>query len=207
MVDQIQNLDGLGLGGERRVISVVFVETLPFEAMPLGLPPDALLERLNLYLTAAAEAIHARQGLVDKFIGSEVMGLFNTQLNPDDEHAWKALQAAITMRDELEALSARLGQPQMRCCRIGVHTGVATLGNVGNATRRDFTAIGDMINLAKRLQEHAAYGQVIISDDTYQLCREHIASHDCEMHVTERATIQVRGRRQPVAVYEVVCTR
>jgi len=207
MVDQIQSLDGLALGGERRLVTVVFVETLPFEAMPVALSPAALLERLNLYLTVATDAIHQRQGLVDKYIGSAVMGLFNTQLNPDDDHAWQALLAAMTMREALRALSDRLGEAPGRCCRIGVHSGVATLGNVGNATRRDFTAIGDMINLAKRLQEHAGFGQVIISDDTYQLCRASITAHDCDLRVTEQATIQVRGRRQPVTVYEVTCAR
>lgn len=206
MVDQIRSLDGLGLGGERRLITVVFVETLPFEVMPAGLPPAEQLARISRDLTAAAEAIHERRGLVDKFIGTEVMGLFNTQLNPDDDHAWQALLAAITMRDRLQAFPDELGNGR-GACRISVHTGVATLGNVGNATRRDFTAIGDMINVAKRLQEHAAHGQVIISEDTYRLCRERIAEHECGMQVTEHTTIQVRGRRQPVTVYEVACTR
>lgn len=206
MVDQIQSLDGLGLGGERRLISVVFVETLPSEVMPAGLPPAEQLARINQYLTAATEAIHERRGLVDKFIGSEVMGLFNTQLNPDDDHAWQALQAAITIHDRLQVF-AESTQHQWRACRISVHTGVATLGNVGNPTRRDFTAIGDMINVAKRLQEHAAHGQVIISEDTFRLCEDRIAGHECGMEVTEHTTIQVRGRRQPVTVYEVACTR
>jgi len=207
MVDQIQSVDGLALGGERRMISVLFVETLSIDALAAELHPVALLERVNQYLTASAEAIHRRRGLVDKFVGSEVMGLFNTQLNPDEDHAWQAVLAALTMLDELRALSARLGDPAQLCCRIGVHSGVATLGNVGNATRREFTAIGDTINLAKRLQEHATYGQLIISEDTYRLCRDRIETADTRMHISQHATIQVRGRRQPVTVYEVLCAR
>lgn len=207
MVDQIQSVDGLALGGERRMISVLFVETLSIDALAAELHPVALLERVNQYLTASAEAIHRRRGLVDKFVGSEVMGLFNTQLNPDEDHAWQAVLAALTMLDELRALSARLGDPAQLCCRIGVHSGVATLGNVGNATRREFTAIGDTINLAKRLQEHATYGQLIISEDTYRLCRDRIETADTRMHISQHATIQVRGRRQPVTVYDVLCAR
>lgn len=207
MVDQIESVDGLALGGERRMISVLFVETLSIDALAAELHPVALLERVNQYLTASAEAIHRRRGLVDKFVGSEVMGLFNTQLNPDEDHAWQAVLAALTMLDELRALSARLGDPAQLCCRIGVHSGVATLGNVGNATRREFTAIGDTINLAKRLQEHATYGQLIISEDTYRLCRDRIENAETRMHISQHATIQVRGRRQPVTVYEVLCAR
>lgn len=206
MVDQIQSLDELGLGGERRVITVVFVETLPLEALPAGLPPAEQLARINQYLTAAADAIQARRGLVDKFIGSEVMGLFNTQLNPDEDHAWQALLAAMDMHRRLQEFADADGE-HWRACRISVHTGVATLGNVGNPTRRDFTAIGDMINVAKRLQEQASYGQVIISEDTYRLCQDRISEHECGLEITEHTTIQVRGRRQPVTVYEVICTR
>src|SRR5690606_30411966 len=136
MVDQIQSLDELGLGGERRVITVVFVETLPLEALPAGLPPAEQLARINQYLTAAADAIQARRGLVDKFIGSEVMGLFNTQLNPDEDHAWQALLAAMDMHRRLQEFADADGE-HWRACRISVHTGVATLGNVGNPTRRD----------------------------------------------------------------------
>ena len=132
------------------------------------------------------------------------MGLFNTQLNPDEDHAWQALLAAMDMHRRLQEFADADGE-HWRACRISVHTGVATLGNVGNPTRRDFTAIGDMINVAKRLQEQASYGQVIISEDTYRLCQDRISEHECGLEITEHTTIRVRRRRQPVTVYEVIC--
>ncbi|GIV80950.1 MAG: hypothetical protein KatS3mg051_0304 [Anaerolineae bacterium] len=172
MVDNIQDLDELGLGGERRTITALFVETRPFHSFPDSLRPQALMERLNLYLTAGAEAIHMHQGVIDKFMGNEIMGLFNTQLNPDADHAWQAVRAALTMADEFQTLAERLGEEPVAHWRIGIHTGIATLGNVGSPLRRAFTAIGDTVNLAKRLQENAAPGQIILSEDTWAACAD-----------------------------------
>jgi adenylate cyclase len=203
MVDNIQSLDGLGLGGERRVVTVMFVETRPFHAFPPHLRPPELMELLNLYLTVGAEAIHNQSGVIDKFMGNEIMGLFNTQLNPSDTHAWWAVQAALKMADEYSTLSEKLGEGPDPYYRIGIHTGVAALGNVGSPTRREFTAIGDTVNLAKRLQENAAPSQIILSEETYQQCAEQINDPANRILVLERATIQVKGIRQAVKIFEI----
>jgi adenylate cyclase len=203
MVDNIQSLDGLGLGGERRVVTVMFVETRPFHAFPPHLRPPELMELLNLYLTVGAEAIHNQNGVIDKFMGNEIMGLFNTQLNPSDTHAWWAVQAALKMADEYSTLSEKLGEGPDPYYRIGIHTGVAALGNVGSPTRREFTAIGDTVNLAKRLQENAAPSQIILSEETYQQCAEQINDPANRILVLERATIQVKGIRQAVKIFEI----
>jgi adenylate cyclase len=203
MLDNIQSLDGLGLGGERRTVTVMFVEPCPFHAFPPNLPPPELMELLNLYLTVGAESIHNQNGVIDKFMGNEIMGLFNTQLNPSDTHAWWAVQAALNMADEYAVLSEKLGEEPEPYYRIGIHTGVAAMGNVGSATRREFTAIGDTVNLAKRLQENAALGQIILSDETYRQCAAQINDPANHILVLERSTIQVKGIRQAVKIYEV----
>lgn len=202
MVDNIQSLDGLALGGERRLITVVFVESRPFHSFEEDIHPQDLMEQINLYLTAGAEAIHKQSGVIDKFMGNEIMGLFNTQLNPSDDHAWRAVQAALKMADDYSVLSAQDGAT-LPYYRIGIHTGIATLGNVGSATRREFTAIGDTVNLCKRLQENASPGQIIISDETYEHCADQLHDPDSDILVLERASIQVKGRRQSVNIYEV----
>jgi adenylate cyclase len=203
MLDNIQSLDGLGLGGERRIVTVMFVETRPFHSFPPHLQPLELMELLNLYLTVGAEAIHNQTGVIDKFMGNEIMGLFNTQLNPSDTHAWWAVQAALKMAEEYTELSAKLGEEPESHYRIGIHTGVAALGNVGSPTRREFTAIGDTVNLAKRLQENAAPGQIILSEETYYQCADQINDPVNHILVLERATIQVKGIRQAVKIYEI----
>ena len=203
MVDNIQSLDSLGLGGERRVITVMFVETRSFESFPATLRPAELMSRLNLYLTAGAEAIHNQTGVIDKFMGSEIMGLFNTQLNPCDDHALRAILAALRMAEDFPALAAEQGESFTPVFRIGIHTGEATLGNVGSASRRDFTAIGDVVNLAKRLQENAVRGQIIVSDETWRACQSWHDDSTVGLEAVELPSIQVKGRRQMARIYQV----
>jgi adenylate cyclase len=161
------------------------------------------MELLNLYLTVGAEAIHHHNGVIDKFMGNEIMGLFNTQLNPSDDHAWLAVQAALEMVEDYPVLAQELGEPPIPHYRIGIHTGVATLGNVGSASRREFTAIGHAVNLTKRLQENATPGQVIISGDTYQYCYNALSDPSNRIQVVERPSIQVKGISQAAQIYEV----
>jgi adenylate cyclase len=203
MVDNIQSLDELGLGGERRVITVVFVEARPFHSFPPDLRPQELMELLNLYLTVGAEAIHNQTGVIDKFMGNEIMGLFNTQLNPTEDHAWWAVQAALHMADDYIALAEQIGEDPVPYYRIGIHTGVATMGNVGSASRREFTAIGHTVNLTKRLQENAMPGQIIISDETCRQCYAQLTDPANGILVLERPSIQMKGIRQMAQIFEV----
>ena len=203
MVDNIQSLDELGLGGERRQVSTLFVDVRPFHTFPANIDPQGLMELLNLYLTVGAEAIHNHTGVIDKFMGNEIMGLFNTQLNPSEDHAWWAVQAALKMADDYVELTSHLGEEPVPYYRIGIHTGIATLGNVGSPTRREFTAIGDSINLAKRLQENALTGHIIVSDDTFRHCQDWLLDPANGIQVVERPSIQVKGRRQATQIFEI----
>ncbi|NJL93114.1 MAG: GAF domain-containing protein [Anaerolineae bacterium] len=154
MVDNIRSIERIGLAGERREISVLFVETRPFDTFPASLKAGELMQLLNLYMTVGTEAIHRRAGVIDKYVGSEIMALFNSQLNPSPTHAWDAVRAAIDMALDFQDLYTQLGEtPRLPYYRIGIHSGEATLGNVGSTHRREFSAIGDTVNLTKRLQE------------------------------------------------------
>jgi adenylate cyclase len=203
MVDNIQSLDGLALGGERRIITALFVEVRPFSSFPSELRPHELMEMLNLYLTAGAEAISNQSGVIDKFMGNEIMGLFNTQLNPSESHAWDAVRAALKIAEDSMRLPVQFGEQPIPFHRIGIHTGIATMGNVGSATRREFTAIGDTVNLAKRLQENAQPGQLIISDETYQHCWDYFQDPAHGIMAIEHSLIQVKGRRQATRIFEI----
>jgi PAS domain S-box-containing protein len=203
MLDNIQSLDGLGLGGERRLITIVFVESPPLASGSDALRPQEFMERLNLYLTVGAEAIHHQNGVIDKFMGREMMGLFNTQLNPAHDHAWQAVLAALKIADDFVSLAAALGQGPAPRFRIGIHTGEATVGNLGSPLRRDFTALGDAVNLAKRLEEHAAPGQIIISEDCRCACATQLADPAAGLLVIARGGVQVKGRSQTTAIHEI----
>jgi adenylate cyclase len=164
--------------------------------------PKQLMDILNEYLSVAADCVNETKGVIDKFMGTEIMALWNTQLNPIVDHANYAIECALLMRERFEAMYQRLGiNPDPHWYRIGMHTGVSTLGNVGSIKRRDFTAIGDTINLAKRLEENTSGGQIILSEDTY---RQLVASSDPELFIFEtRPPILGKGKSVATPVYEV----
>ncbi len=145
-----------------------------FTAFSETLQPEDLMETINKYMTVASRAFHTYEGIVDKFMGDAVVGLFNTQLNPHTDHALRAVSAALTIAQNVEALHGLLRTEHRLFFGIGVHTGMAVLGNVGSPRRKEFTAIGNSIQFAKLLQENALGGEVLISQDTYDLVRDHV---------------------------------
>jgi class 3 adenylate cyclase/GAF domain-containing protein len=202
MLDNIQHISRLALGGERREVSCLFADVCPLKTFTHHSPAQ-VMELLNIYLSRATEAVYASNGLIDKYMGSEIMVLFNTQLNPMTDHPGSALTAALELRHALLAVHEALGiDSDPNFYRVGIHSGVATLGNVGSVKRRNFTAIGDTINLAKRLEENAAPGQILVSEDVLSYARS-VGTPLGGIRLDERGTIQVKGRRQQTPVYEV----
>lgn len=203
MVDNIHTIADLDLGGERREVTCVFMYACQYSAFPVELQPHQIMEMLNVYLEVATAHIHRARGVIDKYMGNEIMALFNTQLNPERDHALHAVEMALKMREAYEQLYERLGitpDPHLYC--FGIHTGVATLGNVGSLSRRSFTAIGDTINLTKRIQESSNAGQIIISEETLNHIRASNVSAS-DIRFDEREPLQARGRQQVTRIYEV----
>ncbi|MEO8612544.1 MAG: adenylate/guanylate cyclase domain-containing protein, partial [Chloroflexota bacterium] len=203
MVDNIQVIAGLALGGERREMTCMFVDVRLLSTFPPELRPKQVMELLNQYLEVATNAIRDANGVIDKYMGTEIMALFNTQLNPQTDHALQAMQAALHMREGYLELYRKLGiNPQPHFYRVGIHSGVATAGNVGSLSRRDFTALGDTINLSHRLLENATPGQIIISDSTRDYVQGASGWPD-SISYEEREPIKAKGRQQATVVYEV----
>lgn len=203
MVDNIHEISNLALGGEKREVTCIFAEILPLHLLK-AMRPQEVMDLMNIYLDIATDCVHDTQGVVDKYMGNEVMALYNTQLNPQQNHAWLAIEGALMMRDLSIALYARLGiDPNPHYYNIGVHTGNATLGNVGSLNRRDFTAIGDTINLSKRLQENASAGQIIVSESTIAHLENSLNGSSHQYRFVELDPIQVKGRRQQTRIFEV----
>jgi adenylate cyclase len=204
MVDNIQSIDRLGLGGERRTVTTIFIDVRGFHTFPPGLPPQDLMVLLNRHLTIASDAVSQQTGVIDKYMANEIMGLFNTQLNPADDHAWRALLAALNMAEEYAQFARQSGEPNERVYfRIGIHTGEATLGNVGGEHRREFTAIGDAVNLAHRLLENAGPGQIVISEDTLRACQPHMDTVNARLGALVRERLQVKGRSEATWAYRI----
>ena len=166
MVDQINEIANIEMGGLRREVTCVFADVRPWSTLP-DVAASEKLRILNQYQAIATACIHECGGIIDKYMGNEVMALFNTQLNPEHNHAQMALECGLLMRERFVELYRELGiQPEPHYYIIGMFTGVATLGNVGSFQRREFTALGNSINTAKRIQENAARGTITIVQQT-----------------------------------------
>lgn len=204
MVDNIQSIDSLGLGGERRFVSVFFLDVRSFSTFPRGLSPQQQLALLNHYLTMAADSIQQQNGIIDKYISSEVMALFNTQLNRDDDHPWHAVQAALDATDAFREAYQRNGEPDgVAYFRIGINTGDATLGNVGSENRKEFTAIGDTINVGHRLLENANLGEIVIAAETARLCWDQLTDPANRVVILGHEALSVKGRTNAVMAYRI----
>ena len=200
MVDQISEIANIEMGGMRREVSCLFADVRPWTTLP-DVAPSETLRILNQYQAIAASCIHDTGGIIDKYMGNEVMALFNTQLNPDEQHARQAVECGLLMRDRFLQLYSELGiEPDPHFYIVGIFSGVATLGNVGSFRRREFTALGHSINTAKRVQENARRGSITIGQPTLDLILSHNSQPPFEF--TPREPIYGKGLSTGMNAYE-----
>lgn len=195
LVDQVRDVD-TAQQPQRRIISVLFADIRGFTAFSENIDPELLIKIINGHLTVAAQAINQYEGLIDKYDGDAVMALFNTRLNPQLDHTERAVRAAITMRQDLAAYHATVLPEHCLFFRIGIHSGEAVIGNVGSPLRKDYSAIGDAVNVTKRLQELAGPGQILVSHDSFK------AVEDWAKGI-EKDPVHVKGRQAPVKTFEI----
>lgn len=159
------------LEGERRKITVLFSDIRHFTRLAEKLPPENVVSLLNEYFEVMLEAIFSNQGTLDKFIGDGIMVEFGAPLD-DANQEKNAVLAAISMQKKLKLLSEKWekeGKPHFEM-GIGIHTGMAVVGNIGSEIRMEYTAIGDTVNVASRLETATKLLNIpiIISEETYK---------------------------------------
>jgi PAS domain S-box-containing protein len=184
------------LGGERHLVTVLFADIRGFTALAERMPAERLVVLLNGYLSLAARAILKYEGTLDKFLGDAAMGVFNAPL-PQPDHALLAAKAAITLREEIAAYHESLPEGYRLGFSVGINTGEVIVGNVGTPEVMNYTVIGDAVNLAKRLQEAAQPGQILLSSDTYRLI-------ETSVQAKALTPLAVKGKSTPVQVYELI---
>jgi len=186
----------LELGGHRQQITVLFADIRGFTTFSEKLAPEELVDTLNEYLSMAAASILMYEGTLDKFMGDAVMGIFNAPLEQED-HVLRAVRAALAMQRAIADFHHNIGSKN-RCLSFGVglHVGEAVVGNVGMSDRMDYTAIGDTVNLAKRIQENTPGGKILISDVVHEVVKKSVKAVFYQ-------EMKVKGRKQPVKTYEL----
>lgn len=196
----VRNPDKAKLGGERRELTVLFCDIVGFTTISEELPAERVVELLNEYLTAMTAIIHADGGIIDKYEGDLIMAEFGIPL-PVDDHALRACRTAFHMQRHLHELRDRWrteGKPLLQA-RIGIGTGPMIFGNMGSTQAFDYTVVGDVVNLASRLEgANKSYGTTImINERAAQLVSE-------QMLVREIDLLLVKGKQHPEKCYQLV---
>jgi adenylate cyclase len=191
----------LQLGGERREMSVFFSDIAGYTDISESLTPEALVSQLNEYLSEVGKPILRREGYIDKYIGDAVMAIFGAPVAQKD----KELQAVLAALELQEALAPMQDLWRARSMpplptRIGIATGYAVLGNIGSSQRVNYTAIGDTVNLAARLEgANKHFGTSILIDGA---TAANIAKR---VRIREVGTVAVKGKKKGVRVFEPLC--
>ncbi|MFL6215006.1 MAG: adenylate/guanylate cyclase domain-containing protein [Blastocatellia bacterium] len=199
VVDEIlKNPDALNLGGTNSCVTMLFSDVRGFTTMSENLEPEKVVQVLNEYFADMTPIVFEHRGMLDKYMGDGLMALFGVPLQCEDA-ATNAVSAAIAMQRRMKSVNRDLQSMGMAeiAIGIGINTGTVTVGYIGSEERTDYTAIGDAVNLAARLEKQAGAGQIIISRST----RDAIGDH---FPVRPAGVVNVKGKALPVQVYEVL---
>ena len=195
--------DGL-MVGERKEVTILFSDIRGYTTLTENLGAAEVVSLLNQYFETMVESVFNYEGTLDKFIGDALMAVFGAPLPLTENHAWRAIQAALDMRHRLKEFNDRRivqEQPQIHI-GIGISSGEVVSGNIGSRKRMDYTVIGDGVNLSSRLEGTTKkYGcDIVLSEFTYQLCSDRLI-------VRELDKIRVKGKHQAVKIYELIGDR
>lgn len=186
------------LGVEKREVCVLFVDIRGFTTMSEKLAPEEVSQILNEFLSEVTKCVFRHSGMLDKFIGDAAMAVFNAPTDLPD-YLFKAVCAAVDIRNCGETLGKRLQERYGNSVNfgIGLNCGEAVVGNIGCEIRMDYTAIGDTVNTAARLEAKAAGGEILISEALYERLKDRI-----DARFKEEMTL--KGKALPVKVYSVL---
>lgn len=189
------------LGGVSKELTILFLDVRGFTSLSEKLKPEEVVDLLNLMFNLVTERALGNRGTIDKFIGDAAMILFNAPLDVED-HPQLAVKTAYEIMRGMERVRSEVQDKYgvSISCGIGVHTGEAVVGNIGSYLRVDYTAIGDSVNTAARIESNTESGQILVSEATYERTKH---AFDYEF-VGEKL---MKGKSWPVKLYEVKGTK
>lgn len=193
----LENPDSFKLGGVMQTITVLFADIRGFTRISEHASPEKIVHLLNKYFSAMTDIIFAHGGTLDKYLGDGLMALFGAP-TATSKDAGNALSAAVAMQRRMMGINEELKAEGFAEIGVGMglHTGEVTVGYIGSERRSEYTAIGDTVNTASRLESNALGGQILISDATAK------AAHT-RYQLKPRDPISVKNRQQPVPLFEV----
>ena len=187
----------LKLGGEKKDISILFADIRDFTSFAEGQKPEKVVEILNLFFSKLTKVIFKYNGVVDKYIGDNLMVIFGPPYYHGN-HALQATKAALEMQKEFDEIYKGWDSPEFASLGlgIGINSGVVIMGNIGSEDFMDYTVIGDNVNIAVRLETMAQKGQILISDATYKKIEPIAKVKSLLLH-------KLKGRISKIKIFEL----
>ncbi|MBW2006334.1 MAG: adenylate/guanylate cyclase domain-containing protein [Deltaproteobacteria bacterium] len=193
----ISSKNGVFIENERREVTILFADIRSFTTITERMEAEEVVSMLNQFFGTMVDIIFRNNGILDKFVGDELMAVFG--LIPSENSASHgAIKAAIEMQDAAEELMKVRAKQDKETFEIGIgiNTGSAIVGNLGSENRMDYTAIGDSVNVAARLEQIAKGGEIIIGEQTYDQTQG-------RFHIQKKVKLRLKNKTEPVICYEV----
>jgi len=194
----INSKDGMFLENERKDVTILFADIRSFSILAERMSAEDVVSMLNQFFSIMVDIIFRNNGILDKFVGDQLMAVF-ALIPSENTHAYDAVRTAVEMLDATEDLMRiRAKQDQETfMIGIGINTGSGIVGNVGSENRMDYTVIGDSVNVAARLEQMAGGGEIIIGEQTYRQTQG-------LFRMRKKGEIYVKNKTEPVICYEVL---
>lgn len=193
----LETPEGLKLGGVRCKVTILMCDLRGFSTISEKMPPEKVVEILNVFLGMMTEAIAPYQGTIDEFIGDAILVIFGAPIRKDDA-AERAVASAIAMQLAMRSVNAKLQQMELPeiAMGIGINTGDVVAGNIGSQSRAKYAVVGNHVNLTARIESYTVGGQILISENTYQEVQA-IAKTNGSMQV------EPKGVSEPISIYDI----
>jgi len=187
----------IALGGENREVTTLFADIRGFASMTEGMEPQEVIAMLNQFMEHAAAAVEAEGGVVDKYVGDQIMALFGAPVShPDDP--LRAVRAALRMNENINRLNKKRqiqNEPEIKI-GVGINTGIAVAGNMGSVKRLNYTVLGNSVNVASRLCSQAGPSEILVSGHTHHRVAAHVETQSLD-------PVPMKGLSNPVKVFRV----
>lgn len=187
----------LKLGGEKRKVSILMSDLRGFSTISEHLPPEEVVEVLNIYLGKMADVITQYNGTIDEFIGDAILVIFGAPIQRDDD-ALRATACAIAMQQAMQDVNAQMearGFPRLEM-GIGINTGEVVVGNIGSLKRTKYGVVGSHVNLTGRIESYTVGGQVLVTESTLE-------NAGPSVQIGREMRLSAKGFSEPISIYEV----
>jgi len=193
----IDSPEGLELGGEKRMVSILMADLRGFTSLAEQLAPEVVVDMINIFLGAMVDVIHDHQGTIDEFIGDAILAIFGAPVQREND-AGRAVRCALAMQlamDDVNAEFERRGYPQVEM-GIGINSGEVIVGNIGSSKRSKYGVVGRHVNTTSRIESYTIGGQILVSESTRSICGD-------LLRIAGEIKVMPKGIQKEISIFDV----